>query len=753
MDQAARLRADEFAGIRVQWERGLRDKVLKELDERGGAQELIRQQYSGRYPFELLQNANDAAVEQGVRGRAHFLLTDTALIVADDGSGFGDKQVRAICSLGRSSKDVGTAVGHKGLGFKSVGEFTDRPQVFSNETQFQFDGERLRREVAELTGPLPPNQRLPVYAFPFEVSEADLGPDAASVRRLRTDGFRTIIRLPLRNGADRETVAEHLVRHLRPRLLLFLPGIERVDLHGTGADFSAVVTRHQADGAQRVSLDTIDSAEQWLIYRREVVADPDVLTPLGDAWADIDMVRWAVAVPLAPDGQPRTDETFPLHVYFPTEEEPGLHVMVHAEWVLGMDRRHLAATPEAVPYNEWLLGQVAGSVEHVATDLVRRCDASAAAVTALVPAILASGAGAAALRRAWEQALAQARFLPVAEGSLARPAEVGLLPAVLPNIANAHRLAALDGERILRPDIETLAAVRAFLTGSVGLDEMATKDFLAALRPPRRETLALYYGFLVEWHDRGGRRLAAQLAELPCVLTVNGAVAAPGSQPVFLPRVRGDVSIPADLPVPIAEVPPVEGVELLLRSLSVRPFEWRDLISGFLLPIRPIRPPVRPNGTEPWPASGPTIRSDSPAVRVWPWAPSCSPLALPMASCASCARAPPSTSVPIGPGRAIWRSSTVRSAKQSSLPSRFPPTRSSGAPTATSTRCWASWTIHGSIRRTRDTWWGPRTIRTAAGSSMSGVVSRTFGRQRVARKATHTRSSCGCRAGWIATRS
>ncbi|SIM53672.1 ATP-binding protein [Micromonospora cremea] len=281
MDLATRLREEEFAAIRVQLEGGLRENILKSLDERGGAQELVRQQYSGRYPFELLQNANDAAVDAGIRGRAYFLLTDSALIVADDGSGFGDRQVDAICSLGRSSKGPGTAVGHKGLGFKSVGEITDRPQVVSAQTSFQFDGERLRREVLELLRTLPAEQRFPVYAFPFPVADVDLGSDAAQVRRLQAEGFRTIIRLPLRDGVDRKTVAAHLVENLRPRLLLFLPGIDRLDLHGTRSDFTATVVRREDGGAEHVVLDAGGEVEEWLILPQRGNSRPRRLGTAG----------------------------------------------------------------------------------------------------------------------------------------------------------------------------------------------------------------------------------------------------------------------------------------------------------------------------------------------------------------------------------------------------------------------------------------------------------------------------------------
>src|SRR5258706_1784252 len=91
-----RLRADELDSIRNNVQADLRDQILKSIDERGGAQDLIRQQYSGRYPFELLQNANDAASERGGGGVA-FIVTDRALLCADQGAGFGARQIRAIC--------------------------------------------------------------------------------------------------------------------------------------------------------------------------------------------------------------------------------------------------------------------------------------------------------------------------------------------------------------------------------------------------------------------------------------------------------------------------------------------------------------------------------------------------------------------------------------------------------------------------------------------------------------------------------
>ena len=143
------LRSEELDSLSSEVKRGRREHILKTLDERGRAQELVRQQYTGRYPFELLQNANDAAGDTNATGGVVcFVLTEDALFVADQGAGFGKAQIKAICGLGRSSKDPRKSIGYKGLGFKSVGEITDRPQVVSSTVRFTFDEQRVRAAVA-----------------------------------------------------------------------------------------------------------------------------------------------------------------------------------------------------------------------------------------------------------------------------------------------------------------------------------------------------------------------------------------------------------------------------------------------------------------------------------------------------------------------------------------------------------------------------------------------------------------------------
>lgn len=587
MDVVTRLREGELRPLRLQARNGLHASALKSLYERGAGQELVRQQYTGRYPFELLQNANDAAREAGARGRAHFLLTESALIVADNGFGFGDEQVEAICTLGRSSKGPGEAVGHKGLGFKSVGEITDHPQITSTLASFQFSSDRVRTEVTAVLGPLPDGQKLPVYAFPFPIALVDFGPDADRVAQLRDGGFTTVIRLPFRVDVDRGTVEDHLLQNLHPRLLLFLPDVDHLELSGTSRDFSAEVSRAPENGTEHVLLDTDGTSEEWFIYRGSVVPSRGALAPLGDAWKDITEARFAVAVPLDDNGQPIAEETFPLHVYFPTDETPGLRVAVHAEWVLTMDRRQISAMPEAVVFNRMLFHAVGDFVATtVAHDLVERTGASASAVEALVPATgTPSGAGGSAVRAIWTTALHAAAFLPAAGGQLRPPAELRPLPRTLPHPESAHQVAELDLGHTLRSDIEARPAVRAFLSQVPGIEEISIPEFLSLLPHPTRDTIHEYYAFLAEWREAAGTALVTELKKAASVLGVNGQLFTPATDTIFFPRERGDVALPEDLPIPVAYLPDIEEAQSLLRELGVKSFEWRELIRDFLIKL------------------------------------------------------------------------------------------------------------------------------------------------------------------------
>lgn len=583
-----RLRRDELDSIESEVSQGRRAHILKTLDERGRAQELVRQQYTGRYPFELLQNANDAAGDAGASGGSvRFLLTKEALVVADEGSGFGSDQIRAICGLGRSSKDPRKSIGYKGLGFKSVGEITNRPQIISSDVRFTFDEERLRSEVQSLAGDLFENQRLPVYAFPFGLTDEELGEDHKLIEDLRAGGFRTILRLPFKPGVEPDAVQAHVQATITPKLLLFLDAVDQLELVGTGHDFSAMAVRQPQDGYVETLLEAEDAAEHWLIFERRIpVPDRSLVKALGDAWKEVEQVRVAAAVQLDHSGSPSSGPGRPLHVYFPTQEQGGFPFILQADFALELDRRHIARSPEAEPYNAWLaqqLGQLIG--EHVAPLLAKRFPRNAAVVASLAPQDQPSGFG----QVVWDHCvdcLKSSVFVPCMDGELRSPGQTVLLPGTVPSCSEAHAaLEVADWDHLVLPEIEDDATSRDFLSNHLESEELDLDNVLGRFKSPTPEEETRFYEFLVSWSEKVGMRaFGRRLAEVPCVRTLGGQWKAP-KDGVFFPRQRGEVEFPEELRVPIAHVPEVEGLRALLEAAGVRPFEWRSLLPDFVLPL------------------------------------------------------------------------------------------------------------------------------------------------------------------------
>ncbi|MGC4109614.1 MAG: hypothetical protein QM747_04140 [Nocardioides sp.] len=100
------IQLTSLESLESEWRAGRRENALVMLRERGVSKDLIQARYSGRHPFELFQNAEDAAAESEIIGRVHFEVADTALLAGDNGAGFAAKHARAISTLGASTKDL-----------------------------------------------------------------------------------------------------------------------------------------------------------------------------------------------------------------------------------------------------------------------------------------------------------------------------------------------------------------------------------------------------------------------------------------------------------------------------------------------------------------------------------------------------------------------------------------------------------------------------------------------------------------------
>ena len=113
--------------------------------------EQVEHQYHGRFLIELIQNAHDAMNEHyeagGDEGRLEILIERNeapygSLYVANDGLPFTKSNFECLSQLGQSDKDPEKSIGNKGIGFRSVLEISNSPEIYSRSSKDseKFDG-------------------------------------------------------------------------------------------------------------------------------------------------------------------------------------------------------------------------------------------------------------------------------------------------------------------------------------------------------------------------------------------------------------------------------------------------------------------------------------------------------------------------------------------------------------------------------------------------------------------------------------
>lgn len=234
--------ANDYRAIRAENER----RYGTDIGEIGPM--LLAERYADRthFIYELLQNAEDALSRRPGSGGARsvsFHLTSDALRVSHHGKPFDERDVRGICGIAKSTKQL-TDIGRFGIGFKSVYAFTDLPEVHSGDEDFAIEN----------------------FVWP------------KAARPVERCGDETIILLPLRDSDSDQRAIENGLRRLGARALLFLRQINEIEWDVEGGP-SGIYLRDEpetlAEGVRRVSLigqeqDRPNIEEDWLVFSRPV---------------------------------------------------------------------------------------------------------------------------------------------------------------------------------------------------------------------------------------------------------------------------------------------------------------------------------------------------------------------------------------------------------------------------------------------------------------------------------------------------
>ncbi len=324
---------------RPAWRERLRrfaDRVLEVLEaapksiSQANAEEILsRRVYTdpGHFFVELLQNAEDAEATEW-----HVGVGADAVTVWHDGVPFDAKDVVGVLSIGQTTKRR-DQIGFFGVGFKSVYEVCERPQVYSGPFLFEIADVSIPRRLA---------------ARPAD------GPQ---------DG--TLLVLPLRSAGDPARSPDALWGHacsVPAETLLTLRHLRR--LRVARGERSRTVAREAGSEPGRVHI-----ANEEAGSTRAYLVESDRVRLAGAA-VDAPVL---VAIALDDAGAPTPHGGGPtVFNYLPTRERSGLRFLLHAHFDVPVDRERL--DPES-PRNRSALRWAGRLLARAARTLIDEADA------------------------------------------------------------------------------------------------------------------------------------------------------------------------------------------------------------------------------------------------------------------------------------------------------------------------------------------------------------------------------------------
>ncbi|XP_029933405.1 protein NO VEIN isoform X2 [Myripristis murdjan] len=225
--------------------KGHQDRLGRSLDR------LSTELYSKdtHFVLELIQNADDNSYpsEANTPPALAFVVERDCITVLNNETGFQEKNIRAICDVGCSTKGKHKYgyIGQKGIGFKSVFKVTDCPEIHSNGFHLRFD---------KTCGPMG-------YILPHWMEDGR--PLDTQLMGMNQNSWTTKICLPLRSESHQ---TRNLFHDVHPSLLLFLHRLRSITIYNQSE--KRLVTMTRRDLSHNVlEVEHTEGTERWLVVK------------------------------------------------------------------------------------------------------------------------------------------------------------------------------------------------------------------------------------------------------------------------------------------------------------------------------------------------------------------------------------------------------------------------------------------------------------------------------------------------------
>ena len=284
-----------------------------------------RNEYQGREIYELIQNADDQDA------KTLFIQLDSGrkqLNISNDGNKpFSEEGYCSIMLPDSSPKIFAKLIGQKGLGFRSILNWSNSVSIISNGVRCDFSPEWAKSSWDEIKGYLSPdvvekleklsekknrNCPIPILSIPHVENEENGAGIAAEIIINYSDDSRTRI--------------EEQLNSLNPQVLLFLRSLKRIEIiiDGNKRVLEKGEDCKDSDGIKQIKV----SGEDWIL-----------LEVAGRLYPGVPESNYQVSVAYRYGGiDPKANY---VYCFFPTKVPNPYNCVIHATFELNQSRKEI----------------------------------------------------------------------------------------------------------------------------------------------------------------------------------------------------------------------------------------------------------------------------------------------------------------------------------------------------------------------------------------------------------------------------
>lgn len=292
----------------------------------------LAKQYSGREILELLQNIDDAYYSDcGSNCVASFELEDNCLTVSNYGKPFTLDTLKRLCQGSVSSKE-GKYIGCKGIGFRSVLNWSDKIEIYSGDKDYiavQFSSEYAKDKYGEIKDNVHIQSQVkelekkhidssfPIFKAPKPIDPID-------------KKYDTVIKIYIKD--DIRSKIQDSIESFDKYSLLFLPNIQKIIFK----DNEQETTYSKKIDGDTVTIKSNENAGESFYYFE------DNSQTIEESINGTSNMRMAVAIPTE-----ATDKDYNLYTFFPILNiKSPFKALLHATFSLNANRNNFESSNE-----------------------------------------------------------------------------------------------------------------------------------------------------------------------------------------------------------------------------------------------------------------------------------------------------------------------------------------------------------------------------------------------------------------------